>query len=222
MNEEFDEYFNQIARVIRRLPPAASIFFREISWKDGEALSQAVQALRRVRIAYDAGLLEITATCFAQERIIKILDGFIFVLLTELKQPIEGFGSATLKTSSKSIDPDSSYYIQNAHLVIGKEVDFDLLPPPDLVFEVVLYSPSLEKFPIYSAIGVPEIWKYQNDHVEFYHLVEGRYQERRHSLAFSFLTSDVISEFIPIGKSRGQSAAIQSFANWLKAHKPTA
>lgn len=222
MSEDFDDHLNQMARVIRRLPPASTMFLRDVSWSEGLALSQAIHSLRRVRIAYNLGILEIATTSFPQERIVKLLDGFIFVLLCELKQSIEGFGSATLKTSFSCIDPDSSYYIQNAHLVLGKEEDFDSLPPPDLVFEVALYAPCLEKFPIYSALGVPEIWKYQGDQVRFNHLIEGQYEEHKHSLAFPFLPSDVISELVPIGKSQGQSAAMQAFAHWLKTHKPTA
>ena len=100
-------------------------------------------------------------------------------------------------------------------------MDFGTIPPPDLVFEVALSVPCLEKFPIYAAIGVPELWKYQDDQVKFYRLIEGKYEEHRHSLAFPFLTSDLISSFVPIGNSKGQSAAGWALADWIKANQPT-
>jgi Uma2 family endonuclease len=33
-------------------------------------------------------------------------------------------------------------------------------PPPDLIIEIDLYHTSMNKFPIYAAMGVEEIWRY--------------------------------------------------------------
>src|SRR5438034_9295297 len=73
------------------------------------------------------------------------------------------WGSATWKrrTFRKGAEPDTCFYVANAHRIIGKpKIDLDSDPPPDIVVEIDMTNESLSKFPIYAAIGVPEIWRY--------------------------------------------------------------
>jgi hypothetical protein len=39
------------------------------------------------------------------------------------------------------------------------ELDLTVDPPPDLVIEIDMTSPSLPKFPIFAQSGVPEVWR---------------------------------------------------------------
>jgi len=43
-------------------------------------------------------------------------------------------------------------------------------PPPDLVIGIDITNPSLNKLPLYAAIGVPEVWRYTRDGLQLYPL----------------------------------------------------
>jgi len=89
-------------------------------------------------------------------------------------------------------------------------------PPPDLVVESDYTSSSLNKFAIYAAMGVPEIWRYRNQSLVVYHLVEGNYEERENSLAFGFLPIAQIPVLIEQSKSIGQRAAVRLFRDMVR------
>ncbi len=82
-------------------------------------------------------------------------------------------------------EPDTSFYVQNAARMIGKRrIDLETDPPPDVVVEIDVSNESLSKFPIYAALGVPEIWLYDGQEARFYQLSEQSYREIPRSLAF--------------------------------------
>jgi len=69
----------------------------------------------------------------------------------------------TLKAENqkKEVEPDSFFYIQNEFQVRNKQnIDVNIAPVPDLVLEIDITRSSLDKFVIYGALGVPEIWRY--------------------------------------------------------------
>ena len=49
-----------------------------------------------------------------------------------------------------------------------QEIDLDNDPPPDLVLKIDITSSSLDKRPIYAAIGVPELWQYSGKKLEVF------------------------------------------------------
>jgi Uma2 family endonuclease len=110
--------------------------------------------------------------------------------------------------------------MQNAARIIGKRsLDFNTDPPPDIVVEIDLTNASQSKFPIYAALGVPEIWRYDGSQAYFYHLSAEQYVETSHSRAFPFLTSTVLAQFIAQSKTEGQDAALDAARAWVRVHK---
>lgn len=69
-------------------------------------------------------------------------------------------------------------------------------PPPDLILEVDYTSPSLDKFPIYSGLGFPEIWVDDMSALHIYQLEEGQYINVENSLAFGTFPVKSIPNFI--------------------------
>jgi Uma2 family endonuclease len=67
-----------------------------------------------------------------------------------------------------------------ASLVEVLAIDLTVDPPPDLVIEIDITSPSLDKFPLYAVIGVPEVWRYDGTHVTMHRLAGERYVEVTH------------------------------------------
>jgi Uma2 family endonuclease len=129
-------------------------------------------------------------------------------------------GSATYRRrrKAKGAEPDTSFYVQNAARKIGKRrIDLETDPPPDVVVEIDVSNESLSKFPIYAALGVPEIWLYDGQEARFYELAEQSYREIPRSLAFPALTADALTEFLAHSKIAGQTATLAAFRSRLSA-----
>jgi hypothetical protein len=79
--------------------------------------------------------------------------------------------------------------------------------PPDLVIEVDLSTEARHKFPIYAALGVPELWRYDGDVIQFHLLRNGHYVEASASDALPGLPRDLLIESLNTNKTQGQTAA---------------
>ncbi|HVF27486.1 MAG TPA: Uma2 family endonuclease [Pyrinomonadaceae bacterium] len=124
---------------------------------------------------------------------------------------METRGSTTYRRRRKvkGAESDTSLYVQNAARMIGKRrIDLETDPTPDVVVEIDASNASLSKFPIYAALGVPEIWLYEGREARFYQLAEQSYRETSRGLAFPALTAAALTEFLARTKTSGQTAAL--------------
>lgn len=210
--------------IINSLPPDAMTIFRNLPWEEYKSIVKALGNAPRFRMAYDNGVLQIMTTSPKHERIKMLLGWLVLELAKASGQPFDSIGSATLMNDEvrKGTEPDDCYYLQNASRVIGKDIDLNIDPPPDLAIEVDLASPSLKKFPIYAALGVTELWRHKRGRVKFYQLGVGEYEEISHSIAFSFVTPDVITSHARMGLEQGPMPMLQIFTDWIRIHQPTA
>lgn len=209
--------------IIALLPDGASLRLDDVSWQDYEQLLDELGDSYAARIFYDEGRMEIMAPTSIHEKNKGVLHTLVAVLRDELDVDIESLGSTTFKLEilNKGAEPDDCFYIRNASLIIGKE-DLDLQndPPPDLVLEVDRSSASLNKFPIYAGLGVPEIWRVYKRTVQIYALEDDAYKESSVSCAFPFLSVEIISEFLAQGIAEGERKAAKAFRVWLRQHLP--
>lgn len=190
-----------------------------ISWETFETLLKETGEDRGSRFAYDGSTLEIMTPLFEHENPKCNFGNFIIALAEELNIEIRSAGSTTLKRKivRKGIEPDNCYYIQNELAVRGREtLDLTNSPAPDLAIEIDITSTSIDKFDIYSALGVSELWRYDGKNLKFYQLVEDEYLEREYSIAFPLASVKVISRFIEQSKTMGEIALLKSFRNWVK------
>jgi Uma2 family endonuclease len=190
-----------------------------ISWQTFEALLKDTGEDRGSRFAYDCGTLEIMTPLFEHENPKIQLDRFIVALAEELEIEIKSAGSTTLKRKieNRGIEPDNCYYIQNELAVRGRqELDLETDPPPDLAIEIDITSSSVNKFGIYSALGVPELWRYNGRVLKFYQLAEGQYVECEFSRAFPLVSVTDMSRVIEQSKTTGEIALLKSFRAWVR------
>jgi Uma2 family endonuclease len=190
-----------------------------ISWQTFEALLQDTGEDRGSRFAYDCGTLEIMTPLFEHENPKSNFGNFIVALAEELGLEIKSAGSTTLKRKivKRGIEPDNCYYIQNEPAVRGRqELDLETAPPPDLAIEIDITSSSVNKFGIYSALSVPELWRYNGRVLKFYQLVEGEYVECEFSIAFPLISVTDMSRFIEQSKTSGEIALLKSFRAWVR------
>ncbi|EDX74999.1 conserved hypothetical protein [Coleofasciculus chthonoplastes PCC 7420] len=192
-----------------------------ISWQTFEALLVETGADRGYRFAYDGGTLEIMTPRFDYENHKANLGNFIVALAEELDIEIKSAGSTTLKREivQRGIEPDNCYYIQNELAVRGRQnIDLETDPPPDLAIEIDITSSCVDKLGIYSALGVPEIWRYNGRVLRFYRRVKGQYVECESSLAFPLISVNVneMSRFLQQSKTMGEIALLKAFRAWVR------
>lgn len=190
-----------------------------VTWEQYEQLLRDLGD-RQVRVTYDEGKLEIMAPLFNHERWKKYFARLVEVMCEELDIELELAGSTTFKRKklAKGLEPDECYYVQHADGVRGKsELDLAVDPPPDLVIEVDITSKSIPKEPIYAALGVPELWRYDGFRLTVLLLHNRRYQPSAASLAFPFLPMNHFQQFAQRLARERQSNVLREFRAWVKS-----
>jgi Uma2 family endonuclease len=118
---------------------------------------------------------------------------------------VRNLGSTTFKRAdlAQGFEPDSCFYIQSAGRIRGRRrVDLAADPPPDLVIEVDISSPSLDKLPIYAQVGVPEVWRTVEDSTAILRLRDDGvdYAEVDRSEVLPLITKQVLVRFLKDGR----------------------
>ncbi len=215
---------SELLEVIEKLPIGSTLFLNDVGWEDYEELLEQLEAeKRRLRIAYDQGRLEVMTLTIEHEGYKSLFAHLLAVLALELKFKLRGSGSVTLKLekAKRGAEPDDSYYIQHIEQSRGlKRINLETDPPPDLVVEVDITSPSLKRLPIYASLGVPELWIFDGGLVTIYQLVDGNYHGQTCSAPFPFLSAEVITQHIHLGATEDITEMITAFREWVVAHKP--
>ncbi|AFY34642.1 Uma2 family endonuclease [Calothrix sp. PCC 7507] len=205
--------------LVTSTPAEQRTVLHNVSWETFEALLRDTGEDRGSRFAYDCGVLEIMTPLFEHENPKSNFGNFIVALAEELDIEIRSAGSTTLKRklARRGIEPDTCYYIQNELAMRGREtLDLENDPPPDLAIEIDITSSSVNKFNIYGALGVTELWRYDGQNLKFHQLIEGQYVECKFSIAFPLVSVSEISRFIEQSKSMGEIALLKSFRAWIR------
>lgn len=202
-------------------PPEQRIILRNVSWETYERLLADNAESSNPRFTYDRRVLEIMSPSSEHEEMSHMLTLFVNVVAEELGIDVRGFGSTTFRREdlARGFEPDSCFYIQSVERISGRtKLDLAIDPPPDLVIEIDLTSPSLDKFPIYAQVGVPEVWRYDVTELRIFHLENEVYVERGESAALPHLTSRVLSRFVEDSKSIRRTAWLRSVRDWVRTH----
>ena len=207
--------------IIERLPAGAKLELFHIDWDEYEHLLTQMESFHPGhRLSYDRGRLIVVSPKREHEFVKAFVSRVAHVLAEELGLDIEATGATTLRRRNlmKGVEADESFYIHNAAHIVGHlELDLDVDPPPDVAVEIDMSNDSLDKFPIYAALGVPEIWRYDGVTTGFYKLTGENYEVIQNSLAFPLLTADVITQYIELSKTDGQTATLKAFRQVLRS-----
>jgi len=104
---------------------------------------------------------------------------------------------------------------------LGKEVlDLSTDPSPDLVVEIDLSHDSSDKFPIYAALGITEVWRYSRNALIFYRLVEESYVSQDRNAAFPFVPAGLLQEYMELGLKVGRLQLLRQFRERLQPLLP--
>jgi Uma2 family endonuclease len=151
------------------------ILLRGVSWKLYEQMMKEHESRSAPRFTYNQGCLEIYTPSQKHEKKAEFLGDIVKTIAEERDIETLNIGSTTFKKSSvkKGVEPDGCFYLQSCDKVFGmREIDLEKYPP-DLVLEVDIFSPSINRFPIYAEFKVPEIWRYKKNEVKIF-LFDGK------------------------------------------------
>ena len=204
-------------------PPSAGearILIPTLTWAGYESL------LRELgdggpRVSYLDGSAELMAPDFLHERSGNVLRQMVVDLAVELRIPISNLGSATFKSraAQRGVEPDVCFYLNNRQALRGRaKGDLDALPPPDLVIEVEITSPLLDKLDIYAGLGVPEVWRHDGRTLTVLLLgPDGKYTPSGQSRAFPFLPlADYVRQMDAFDPDR-EVEWILAYRAWVRA-----
>jgi Uma2 family endonuclease len=190
------------------------VTLRGVRWATYQALMLDVGDDRAWRVAYAQEMMEIRMPLINHEEPKGLIEDFVGVMVDELAVEVRQLGSLTLEREdlTRAVEPDSCFYIENEWRVRGLDVlKFPKDPPPDLVVESDNTRSSINKFEIYAALGVPEIWRYRKQTLEVYQLQEGQYVRCDTSLAFPFLPIAEVPILIEQSRESGQRTIVRMF-----------
>jgi len=193
-----------------------------VTWQTYQALLKDLGDHRASRLAYDQGILEIKVPSDIHESINRLLALIATALTDELGMKIKGYGSTTLNREDlqKGVEPDSCFYIQNVARILGRKLNFETDPPPDLAIEVDITSSSQRRFGIYLQLKIPEVWRYTEERgVIIYQLQNSEYIECEFSPTFAMVSGAVLIQFLQMTQTEDDNGIIRALRLGIREGK---
>jgi Uma2 family endonuclease len=180
----------------------------------------------RMKITFDRGRIEIMSPLVKHEQPHFRLGVLVLTLAEALGLELRIVGATTLRNEEreKGLEADESFYIAHANEVLGLDhIDLTKCPPPDLAIEIDLTSSSVSKEAIYGSIGVPEIWRHDDDEIVIRHRqADGTYQTATRSLSFPIVAAADLSRILVETNDMGEVAFHRHCRAWAETLVPPA
>jgi Uma2 family endonuclease len=164
------------------------------TWEQFKHLQKGFENTRGVRLFYYDGTIEILMPGEAHELFKSIIGFLIETFLFSRSIEFKPTGSMTQeKEGVASAEADESYEIEGFRLAI----------------EVIFTSGDVSKLKRYEALGVDEVWIWEDGVLAIYHLQGGRHEQVDRSLipALGAIEPQVMSECILMGETSRIQAA---------------
>lgn len=204
-------------------PAEGRVLLHYVGWETYERLIDEREERSVPRFFYDQGELEILSPSFEHDRISRVVALLAELVAAEIGLDLESAGSTTFKSEAfkRGFEPDECFYFSNnAEGVRGKKsIDLDAGdPPPDLVVEIDLTNPSLNKLPIYAHLGVAEVWRFAGGKPKILALDElGQgYGATERSGLLPILTSDTLARLVGEGLKMRRPDWVRRVRQWAQ------
>jgi Uma2 family endonuclease len=198
------------------------VILDNITWETYQRLMDERGERSRPRYAYDRGRLEIMVTSYEHENLTHVTAMLVELLAAELEMDIEGAASTTFQREdlAQGFEPDASFYLQHATLIRGhKQIDLHTDPPPELVIEIDITHPSLNKFPIFAGLGIPEVWRYHRHALTIFKLEGETYSAQTGSELFPGVTGEALTRLITESQQMKRTEWLRNVRKWARTLK---
>jgi len=175
------------------------------TWEKFKLIQQASADSPGIRLAYFDGTIEILMPGREHEIFKSIIGYLIVTFLSEQGIEFEATGSMTQEAEEvASTQADESYCIGRSK------------PIPDLSIEVVFTSGGTNKLARYQAIGVPEVWFWQDGVFSLHRLRDSSYEriDRSEIPELATLNLELLSRCVLMAET-SQLEAIRAFRKGL-------
>jgi Uma2 family endonuclease len=155
-----------------QVEPAQRFRLSGVDWQSYEQILEALGE-HHVRITYDRGELELMSPLSPHELCKTFFVKLLYVLCEELDLPVKCCGSVTIRRQAvaRGLEPDECFYLESAAQVRDwRTLDLAHDPPPDLAVEIDISRSCLDRFGVYAALGVPEVWRFDGTTLQAYRL----------------------------------------------------
>jgi Uma2 family endonuclease len=207
---------DEIVEASEHLPPDSTLIVQGVSWDDYENLVERLLG-SRVQLSYDSGRLEIMSPGPQHAFSDHFISQLVLIFCETFEIDFDGFSNAiwTKKALLKGVQPDISFYVGETSR--RKNFESEQETPPDIFVEIDVTHSSLSRFPIFAALKIPEVWRYDRNVCRFYALERNRYLEIEESRFLSGLTAGMINDAVEISKAKRQTEARRAFRRTVKA-----
>jgi Uma2 family endonuclease len=171
---------------------------------------------RRLRIAFDNGRLEIAERSCKNESWKCLIRQLIQVACLEREIDLIPAGAPTLRseTKQKGLAPDECYYLSDG-LMTARDIDESA--PPDLVLDVNVISPWVNRQSVFAAFHVPELWWFDRGGLTILTLNDRHeYEQQQSSGLFPFLAAEQLNQFINRFEDERNVSVVSEFGGWIR------
>lgn len=201
--------------ILDQLDVGESLALYDLTWQEYKQLL-VEHGSHRFRHTYDRGTFEVMLPLMRHECLKTFLRRMVHATVDEWEIHVASFGSMTLwrKELQLGIEFDECYYFATEALVrCGFDLDFSVDPPPDLAVEVDIASASVNRMPVLATLGVPEVWKLDDDgQLSFWRLHQNkRYNEIDRSVTFPFFSPLDLQRFADLRFKLGDLELVRRF-----------
>lgn len=164
-----------------------------VSWESFKAIQSGFAGSPGVRLFYYEGELEILSTSPEHE----IVKGNVGYLIEDymLNQGLEFVATGSFSQEKEAV---ASAQADESYCFGAKK------PVPDLAIEVVITSGGPNKLKRYRALGVQEVWFWEDGEISLYHSTPTGYQKANESRFIKGINFDRLTQCVAI-KSRHQA-----------------
>jgi Uma2 family endonuclease len=198
---------------------------RGASWDFYDRLSDAVGTPTSIRMAYDGKDIEIMVVGPTHDGFKELLGIFINDVAMGIDVDCEGFGSTTWKRPAveRGVEADNCYYCDSAKIEAAQKAfarhsnDVADYPDPDLIVEVDISPPLIDRPGIYAALKVPEVWRVDGDGtVSIERLGDDGIYAAAESSGFLRVRADEVTRWLADGRASRRRDWRRRLKDWVE------
>lgn len=164
-------------------PKAQRFVHSGMSWQQFKLLQESFADSPGIRLAYYKGEVEILTVSPDHESISRMIAGLLILYFLENEIEFNPLGSCTQeKSEDVSAQADESFAIGSSTATT-----------PNLSIEVVFTSGGERKLTRYKALGVPDVWFWEDGVLRMYQLQESGYERITRSHVLPNLDINLLS-----------------------------
>ena len=198
---------------------------RGVSWNLYDRLTDAIGEQSSIRVAFDGKDVEIMVVGPVHEGVRALLDMFVSLVAESLDLDFQPLGETTWKReeAARGLEPDVSYCFDPEKVAICRSAhwrglnDGLLFPIPDLMAEIDISPPKVDRDAIYSKLLPPEVWRFSAGAVSIEHLgADGKYTVADAS-RFLYVRPEEVTKWLRDADTMPRPAWMRSVRDWAWA-----